>query len=430
MRAGIFGTLAIGAVAALVVLGASRAAFTGAAPSPSTMIPFLIAVGALCVAGLTVRRQPTVAWLAMIVCIATVTIDLAALGREQRFLVSDETWQWLAIAIALCAILATTASAAYAADPAHRVARWVPPVAAAAVILVFGISAWTLATPDPISEIRATSPLGDLGLVTRVFLITTVALTTVTALGELRPAAHRATRRLEVADAHRRDADGSIRYAAAWFRLFIDELSPGREQARRAAVSERARLARDLHAVVVPDLRRAISEAERGGSPERLATSLRDALHQVEALMESRDTIGLDIGGLVPALESLAERTEARSEVRVTIDVIDDADGPTAAPPRDVEAAALRVATLALDNVTRHAPAAAVRLTVSRGAERLRLSIEDDGPGVPLDGLGASETGRGLADMATEARMCGASLRTRPGERGVGTLIAFDWPSA
>jgi hypothetical protein len=42
-------------------------------------------------AGLTVRRQPTVAWLAMIVCIATVTIDLAALGREQRFLVSDET---------------------------------------------------------------------------------------------------------------------------------------------------------------------------------------------------------------------------------------------------------------------------------------------------------------------------------------------------
>ena len=218
MRAGIFGTLAIGAVAALVVLGASRAAFTGAAPSPSTMIPFLIAVGALCVAGLTVRRQPTVAWLAMIVCIATVTIDLAALGREQRFLVSDETWQWLAIAIALCAVLATTASAAYAADPAHRVARWVPPVAAAAVILVFGISAWTLATPDPISEIRATSPLGDLGLVTRVFLITTVALTTVTALGELRPAAHRATRRLEVADAHRRDADGSIRYAAAWFR--------------------------------------------------------------------------------------------------------------------------------------------------------------------------------------------------------------------
>jgi len=394
------------------------------------MIPFLIAVGALCVAGLAVRRQPTVAWLATIVCIATVTIDLAALGREQRFLVSDETWQWLAIAIALCAILATSASAAYAADPAHRVARWVPPVAAAAVILVFGISAWTLATPDPISEIRATSPLGDLGLVTRVFLITTVALTTVTALGELRPAAHRARSRLEVAGAHRRDADGSIRYAAAWFRLFIDELSPGREQARRAAVSERARLARDLQAVVVPDLRHAISEAERGGSPERLATSLRDALHQVEALMESRDTIGLDLGGLLPALESLAERTEARSEVRVTIDVIDDADGPTAAPPRDVEAAALRVATLALDNVTRHAPAAAVRLTVSRGAERLRLSIEDDGPGVPLDGLGASETGRGLADMATEARMCGASLRTRPGERGVGTLIAFDWPSA
>ncbi|HET9084915.1 MAG TPA: ATP-binding protein [Candidatus Limnocylindrales bacterium] len=428
MRSGIFGIVAMGAVASVVVLGVLRTAFAAAAVSPYAMIPFLIAVGALCLAGLTVRRQPTIAWLAVIVCSATVTIDLATLGREQRFLVGEETWQWLGIAIALSAILSTTASAAYAADPAHRVARWMPAVAAGAVIFVFAISAWALASPDPTTGIEGSSPLGDLGLVTRAFLITTVALTGITALAELRPAARRATRRLEAAGARQRKRDGIAGYTGAWLRAFVEELSPGREQARRAAIAERARLARDLHAVVVPDLRRAIDEAERADSPERLAASLRDALGQVEALMDSRDTVGLDIGGLVPALESLAERTEERSDVRVTIDVIADS-GQADSPPRQVEAAALRIATLALDNVVRHAPVAVVRLAVTRRADRVQLSIEDTGPGVPPDVARVSEAGRGLADMATEASLCGASLRSGRGEGGVGTLIAFDWPA-
>jgi signal transduction histidine kinase len=423
-----FSIVAMGAAVAVVVLGVLRALFADTTISPYAMIPFLIAAGALCLAGLTFRGQPTIAWLAVIVCVATVTIDLATLGREQRFKVAEDTWQWLAIAIALSAILSTSASAAYAADPAHRVARWVPALAAVAVIFVFMVGAWSLASPDPTAELRGTSPLGDLGLVTRAFLITTVALTAITAVGELRPAAHRATRRLEASGVPRRESDGAVRYTGAWLRAFIDELSPGREQARRAAVSERARLARDLHAVVVPDLRRAIGEAERAGSPARLATSLRDALGQVEALMESRDSVGLDIGGLVPALESLAERTEERSDVRVTIDIIDDA-GPVGSAPREVEAAALRIATLALDNVIRHAPGSAVRLTVTRTAECVRLSIEDSGPGVSTDAEPASPTGRGLADMATEAGLCGASLRSARGPDGVGTLIAFDWPA-
>lgn len=428
MRSGILSIVAIGAVAAVLALGVLRTVFADTTVSPYAMIPFLIAAGALCVAGLTVRRQPTIAWLAVIVCAATVTIDLATLGREQRSLVGDETWQWLAIAIALSAILSTSASAAYAADPAHRVGRWVPALAVVAVIAVFGMSAWSLASPDPTAGLGAASPLGDLGLVTRTFLITTVALTGITAIGELRPAANRATRRLEASGVLRREFDGVARYTGAWLRTFVDELSPGREQARRAAISERARLARDLHAVVVPDLRRAIDEAERAGSPERLATSLRDALGQVEALMESRDSVGLDIGGLVPALESLAERTEERSDVRVTIDVIDDsvAAGP---PPRQVEAAALRIATLAVDNVIRHAPATVVRLAVTRRADRVQLSIEDTGPGVPPNAERVSEAGRGLADMATEASLCGASVRSGHGEGGVGTLIAFDWPA-
>jgi len=424
-----FRLLTIAAVVLLGTLGVGRAMAGGSAAGPDAALPFLIAAGALCVAGLAAPRQPTITLAILIVAFVTITIDLAALGRQQRPLVPAETWQWLAIAIAISAIASTTAAALYAADPGHRFARWVVPLAAVAVLAMFAISVWALATPDASSSIDSASPLGDLGLVTRTFLVLTIGLTALTVIGELRPAADRASRRLAIAGATRRETDGQLRYGLAWLKTFVDELSPGRERARRAAGAERARLARDLHAVVVPDLRRAIREAERAGSVERLAAPLRDALEQVEAMMESRDTIGLDIGGLVPALESLAERTEARSDVRVTIDVLDDVGPGLGSPPREVEAAALRIATLALDNVVRHAPAAAVRLTVLRGAGRVRLSIDDDGPGA-LPDAARTDRGRGLADMATEAAGCGAILRSGAREDGTGMRIAFDWPGS
>ena len=429
MTTRIFGVLAIGAVVSLIILGLIRVILGPSTATPDEMLPFLIAAAALCVAGLTVRRQPTIAWLAVIACVATITIDMAAFGRAHRSSIGADTWRWIALAIVLSAVLSTGVAAAYAADPAHRLRAWMPLLGVLAVLSVFATGAWALATPDPSIGLDDASSLGDLGVVTRAFLITTVTLTLLTALGELRPAGRRASKRLAVTGASRRDADGRVRYAAAWLPMFFDELSPGKEQGRRAAHAERARLARDLHAVIVPDLRRAIGEAERVGSVGRLAGSLRHALAQVEAMMESRDTIGLDIGGLVPALESLAERTEERSDVRVTIDVLDDSAGSAGSPPREVEAAALRVATLALDNVVRHAPAATVRLTVTRQPRCVRLVVEDSGPGVPVGEARVSDAGRGLVDMGTEAALCGASLRSGRGNGGIGTAIAFDWPA-
>jgi signal transduction histidine kinase len=424
-----FGLLATGAVAVLVVLGVMRLVASRSGASPESMVPFLIAAAALCVAALSSGRRPTIAWLALIVAFITMTIDLAAFGRDVRQVVSLDAWRWISIVIVLTAVAATSTAAAYAADPARRLGRWVAPFGVAAISVVFVIGVWALATPDSaVATVGRGSPLGDLGLVTRAFLVTTAALTAIGVFGDLRPAADRASTRLAVTGDRKDGARGEVRYAVAWLRTLVDELTPGRAHERRAARAERARLARELHAAVVPDLRRVISEADRIGSVEQLAASLRQALAQVEAMMESRDAVGLEIGGLVPALESLAERVEERSDVRVTIDVVDDPAHAAGSPPPDVQVAALRVASLALDNVTRHASKASVRLTVASGAKGVRLSIEDDGPGLPSDLERAAGGGRGLADMATEAALCGATLRSGPGAGDSGTVIAFHWP--
>jgi signal transduction histidine kinase len=218
-----------------------------------------------------------------------------------------------------------------------------------------------------------------------------------------------------------------IAWSRAWLRAFGDELAPGRTRAHAAVVSERSRLARELHAQVVPAVRQALTEAERDGSPEHLAASLRAVLAEVDELVQAEHAIQLEVGGLIPALEWLAERTEERSSVRVTIDLV-DASGE---PAIDVAAAAVRVTQLALENVVRHAPGADVTLAVTTRPEQLRLVIADDGPGIAAGARAASVRAgrRGLADMDAEAARCGAGLAVGPGPGGLGTVVTFDWPA-
>jgi signal transduction histidine kinase len=218
--------------------------------------------------------------------------------------------------------------------------------------------------------------------------------------------------------------------------IFLDEIAPGRTRARLAAADERTRIAADLHAQVVPAVRRALDEAEHGGSPDRLVETLRAVLADVDAMGAERHSITLDALGLVSAIEQLAERTEERSDVRITIDVASQATPSTMAtddgerPPRAVETAALRIAQLALENVVRHAPAATVRLEVVADPGRVRLVVADDGPGLaPRSGETAAAAGRrGLVDMRMAAESCGGSVVVHSGD-GRGAVITFSWPA-
>ena len=420
------GTAALAVVPGVVVLGWLRlfgpeSLGTG---GPERFIPLLLALGFLCVVALARHEHRTSAWLAAIAAGFAVTVDLASHARVSRPTLAENDWRLVAIAVSVSAVVAIGAATAYAATRPRLRRRWLTVEAVVVLVAIAGLAAWAVANPED-ATIRTGSALGSLALVTRSFIVLTAAMTVLGVVGDAIPAAERAARRIVLT--HGRPASRADR-TVGWARAFIDELSPGRTTARRAVLEERTRVARDIHADVVPGLRQVLLDAERGTSPDRLATALRDVLDDVEAVGLVQHPIQLEIGGLVAALEWLVERVERRSGVTITIDIDDAGISAPGEPPADVAAAAFRVAALALGNVVRHAPGSQAAIRVATARDQLQLSICDDGPGLDDAAVSAARAAgrRGIRDMVTETGACGAGLTLRPNAGG-GTCVDFRW---
>ena len=179
--------------------------------------------------------------------------------------------------------------------------------------VVVATCGWVILTADDGSSL-ATAPLGNMVFVTRALLAVVLGFVVLGIIGDLRPAGRRTAARLADRPATPGGILGTIDLATDVARIFVDEIAPGGQRARRAAGMERSRIAVELHADLVPVVRRALHEAEQGGSPERLVVALRDVLAQVDGLRSIEARSRSMSSGLLPAIEWLAERTEERSE--------------------------------------------------------------------------------------------------------------------
>ena len=90
-----------------------------------------------------------------------------------------------------------------------------------------------------------------------------------------------------------------------------------------------------------------------------------------------------------------------------------------------VESAALRIAQEAVTNVRRHAAASVCVIAVTMDGEMLRLSIADDGIGIP-DHYGRGVGMRSLAERASEV---GGGLSVAAAPMG-GTVVSASLPVA
>ena len=196
----------------------------------------------------------------------------------------------------------------------------------------------------------------------------------------------------------------------------------------RAHEEERALLARELHddlsqrlAVLAIDAGRAELSAPGGRAAETLRT-VREGLvslsEDVHSLAYQLHPSVLEELGLAEALRTECERFRNQGRVDLSVRL----DPAVSAVGADVALCLFRVAQEALRNVTRHAGASAVTVSLRPKDAGLLLAVRDDGAGFDP----AAPRGRrslGLASMRERVELVGGTLRVDsvPGE---GTTIS------
>ena len=407
------------ALAAIVVIGAAvlRIATPDQTPIADRLLVVLIAAALLLAALLALPRAQAVSWAAATVAAALGAIEVVAAIRALEPTATGSAWRDLSTIATLSLVAAAWIAAVYAArswQAASRASRAAVFAVAMGVAGTIAASIWAIAAAG---QVVAPGELSPLRTAARIGLATIAGGLLVGIARDLLPRVRRAFERSRSA-ADQSSSGRLWRFVSA----LADELLPGRvADRRRAAENERARLAADLHALVLPELRRAAATAEAAGMPAEAQVDLRRALEDVEQLMHERQSIVLEQFGLVAALEWLAERTEERSPLRVELELDGDVPDQPGAIDRVVAGAAFRIALLALDNVVRHAGATTATIRVMANPDGLRLQVLDDGAGMASD----SRDGRGIGDMRAAAAASGGTVEVTLGDR---SRVEAAWP--
>ena len=218
------------------------------------------------------------------------------------------------------------------------------------------------------------------------------------------------------------------------------------ETARRAVLEERARIAREMHDVVAHRMSLIAVQAET--APFRLAgveepvraefAALSEAARQ--ALTEMRGLLGVlrtsDPGarpelGPQPRLADLPELLEGARRAGATVSFSMDGAGalpPGAssiediAVPDGVGLCAYRIVQESLSNAGRHAPGAAISVTVEAKHGSVRVNVVNESAVARQSRDNGTGHGHGLAGMRERVALLGGSLQAGP-EAGGGFAV-------
>jgi signal transduction histidine kinase len=230
----------------------------------------------------------------------------------------------------------------------------------------------------------------------------------------------------------------------------IERLRYGMEARER----ERTRWAREIHDETVQGLgalrlklahardQAEQSEIGRQGLDAAVDDVLEGVGREIEGLRHLITELrpaALDDLGLVPALQALARRAQAIDGLEVQTEI--DLDPERERLDAELESTIYRVAQEALTNVSRHAQATRAVVSVTRSAEgsSVRVTVSDDGRGLPPGGAGLGprgdglEGGFGMSGMRERAELVGGELELGAGgcgDGGKGTTVRLTVPLA
>lgn len=203
--------------------------------------------------------------------------------------------------------------------------------------------------------------------------------------------------------------------------LLEQERLARRAEAETAALSERSRIAREIHDVLAHSLSAQLVHLEA-------------ARLMIERGEDSAKVLDRVVAARGMARDGLAETRQALSALRGEMAPVEDflresaaAEGArfvTAGEPRALTAEAgltlRRVAQEALTNVRKHAPGARVELRLAYAERAVSLEIRDGGARAApaAAGLRASGGGYGLLGMRERAELLGGTLEAGPEGQG------------
>jgi signal transduction histidine kinase len=197
------------------------------------------------------------------------------------------------------------------------------------------------------------------------------------------------------------------------------------ERAERAVAEERTRIARELHdaighSVAVMTVQtsavRRLLHGDQGR--ERAALETVEATGR-EAMSEMRKIVGVlrsagesqDLAP-PPSLAQLDRLADNFRQAGLVVDV--EIAGDTAAVAPGLSATVYRVVQESLTNSLKHAAARRVRVLIDCRAERLEVTVTDDGRG----GVADPAKGNGLTGMRERVRVYGGTLLAGPADGG------------
>lgn len=192
------------------------------------------------------------------------------------------------------------------------------------------------------------------------------------------------------------------------------------ERARRAVLEERTRIAREMHDVVAHHMSLIAVQAETApyrrddltaGATEELGSigaQARQALAEMRRLLGVLRSDPSAERAPQPGLAELPELVASADRAGVRVSLADIPDGAVPEIPETVQVCAYRITQEALSNVARHAPGAAVTVSLDRKPDRLRLRIENGRGDRPARAVAGG--GHGLVGMRERATLLGGTL--------------------
>ena len=206
--------------------------------------------------------------------------------------------------------------------------------------------------------------------------------------------------------------------AEARLRTSTRQLKALSQRVLEAQEQERRRVAIELHdelgqSLTAIKINLQLSERFKDNAPPDLyAENIRiveDALQQVRRLATGLRPSMLDDLGLAPALRWMSEQSASRSG----FDVIFHHERTNVRLAPEIETACFRIVQEALTNITRHALAKRVEISLRREGDDLLLSVRDDGRGFDLNTLhehAVAGGSLGVLGMQERATLLGGQL--------------------